>query len=65
MSKYGYLCRGVNLEYMEPENRIREAIKQIRLAADGAVHPDVIESLEAGSESLENALESLESKDED
>jgi hypothetical protein len=50
---------------MEPENRIREAIKQIRLAADGAVHPDVIESLEAGSESLENALESLESKDED
>jgi hypothetical protein len=45
---------------VKPENRIREAIKQIDLSAEKTDQPDVLDFLDRGSESLENALESLE-----
>lgn len=44
---------------MEPEAQIREVIKQLQLTSEKTDQPDIQASLNRGSESLENALESL------
>ena len=44
---------------MEPEAEIREVLKQLQLTSEKTDQLDVQASLNRGSESLENALESL------
>lgn len=48
---------------MEVASRIREAIKQTRLAIEDTKQPEPLRFLEHGLESLETALTSLEEDD--
>lgn len=44
-------------------DRLREAIKQIRIVKEDTDDPEVIQDLEQAVESLENAVEILENDD--
>jgi len=48
---------------MDVSNRVKEAIKQVRLAKQEVEDPDAFEDLERSLEALENALDSLEDDD--
>jgi len=48
---------------MEVSNRMKEAIKQVRLAKQEVEVPDASQDLEHSIEALQNALESLEDDD--
>lgn len=50
---------------MELASRVREAIKQTRIAIEQTDRPDALHFLERGLEQLENALKALEEADPD
>lgn len=50
---------------MDTAKRIREAIKQTEIATESAEQQEVVDFLQKGSISLENALESVNHIDEE